>query len=137
MRLTIDTPADFSFVETLNAHGWRRLLPFAVDDEAGTLERVEQLADGRVVLLTLSEEDRALVADVSEDAEPAEVSGLVRRMLQLDLTIAGFHAYAADHPKLRHVPRAVREGCFAPRPCGKTRSRSSARPTRPGHRPER
>ncbi len=107
MLALIPTPSDFSFPETLSAHGWRRLAPFVWDDGAQTLERVEELQAG-VVLLRLRDLEGHVLVDVQghvewNDTTEAEVVGRVRRMLQLDLPIDGFHTYCASHPELAHI----------------------------------
>src|ERR1051326_1489148 len=109
MQIDLMTPADFSFRETLQAHGWRALLPFSWQEETTTLERVERLDNGRVVLLRVHEEGNGLRIAVSEEADREEVVAKVRRMLQLDLPVDAFHAFCAAHPKLCHVP-ARRQG---------------------------
>lgn len=54
MALKIEVGPDFNFRGTVESHGWPGLLPFTWDGEAGRLERVERLAPGRVVHLTIS-----------------------------------------------------------------------------------
>ena len=89
----------------MQAHGWRQLLPFSWDDETSTLERVERLEDGRVVLLSIQEADeRRLHVTASETMDESALRALIRRMLQLDLPIDAFHAYCAARPELAHVP---------------------------------
>lgn len=98
MHLTLPIPDDFSFLETMNAHGWRVLLPFAWHDGTQTLERIERLKDGRVVRMTLHAEADCVCIEVHETVDEAEVIGKVRRMLQLDLPVDRFHAFCdADH----------------------------------------
>jgi 3-methyladenine DNA glycosylase/8-oxoguanine DNA glycosylase len=76
------------------------------------LERVEEMPDGRVVLLRISETVGGLTVDIAGDARPddeREIARRVRRMLQLDLDISEFLSFAAAHPKLGHV-RALKQG---------------------------
>ncbi|HEX5322854.1 MAG TPA: hypothetical protein VFW40_03650 [Capsulimonadaceae bacterium] len=105
MDFTLALPPDFSFRQTLMAHGWRRLAPFSCDDEAGMLRRIERLVDGRVVLIALAEDgaDRLRV-DIPAPANEQEIEGIVRRMLQLDLPVERFHAYCATQSRLAHIP---------------------------------
>lgn len=83
MLLEIPVLLDFSFSETLSAHGWRRLLPFVWDEAEEVLERVEELPEGDVVLLRLrGVADRVQVemqGGVDQVAEE-EVMRRVRRM---------------------------------------------------------
>ncbi len=110
MTILVPVPPDFSFAETLAAHGWRELLPFTWDEDAGVLERVERLSDGRVALLSIRAADPDTVAvSASEDTPTSAATALVRRMLQLDLPVDRFHEFCRDHPKLCHVP-ARRQG---------------------------
>jgi 3-methyladenine DNA glycosylase/8-oxoguanine DNA glycosylase len=112
VAFTIPAPPDFSLRETILAHGWRQLLPFSWEDEAGVLERVERLSEGRGVLLTVRDAAGTLEICVSEPvtaAEEAEIRRRVSRMLQLDLPMDEFHAFCAREPKLAGVP-ARRQG---------------------------
>ncbi len=109
MQVTIPTPADFSFYQTIHAHGWRHLLPFRWNEESSTLERMERFDNGSVALLTLkaSADDHG---DVSvecnrDDVPEAEIAGKTRRMLQLDIDITEFLAYCGGRPELAHVGR--------------------------------
>lgn len=101
----LQTPANFSLVETIEAHGWHQLSPFRWDREEGVLERVEELAMGRVHLLRLSEpKPGSLRLEGAEGTARAEIEARVRRMLQIDLPLEEFHAFCQDRPKLAHVP---------------------------------
>jgi 3-methyladenine DNA glycosylase/8-oxoguanine DNA glycosylase len=105
MTITLPTPPDFSFRETVHAHGWRHLLPFAWNETTQTLERIEQIEDNRVVLLTLrAPSEGTLTITSSEDADEAELTRRARRMLQLDIALDGFHKFCAADPKLAHLP---------------------------------
>ena len=105
----LPTLADFSFHETVSAHGWRRLAPFVWNEADQTLERVEKLPAGVVLIQTSSAGDGVRVKvygkAVKEEAMEAEVVRRVRRMLQLDLPIEEFHAYCRTRPDLSHIAR--------------------------------
>ena len=103
MTISIPTFPDFSFPETLSAHGWRRLLPFVWCEETQTLERIEALTPGSAALLRLHEGDGEMIVEVDGDFDDAEVIRRVRRMLQLDLTLDAFHAYCRTRPELTHL----------------------------------
>lgn len=103
MLIPLATPDDFSFSETLSAHGWRRLLPFVWREDTQTLERVEQLTSGQVILMTLRAAEGEVRIDVTGDDEEADIVERVRRMLQLNLPLVDFHAYCASRPELAHV----------------------------------
>lgn len=108
MRFSIAVPPDFSFAETLNAHGWRRLLPFVWQEETQTLERVEELASGQVVLLKIRFEKTQVIVDVDEARDEADIAWRVRRMLQMDLPLADFHDYCLSRPELSHIVECKR-----------------------------
>ena len=109
MLIQIPVPNDFSFRETLSAHGWRRLLPFVWHEDAQTLERTEELADGRVVRLTIRSDDAHVFVDVEGDGDEADIRARIRRMLQTDVPLADFYAFCAARPNLAHIPD-VRQG---------------------------
>ncbi len=101
MLMTIPTPADFSFYETVAAHGWRRLLPFAWDEDTQTLSRAEDLGEGRVVKLAIRTGADGI--EVQTDTDEAELTRRVRRMLQMDLPLGEFHAHCRRHPHLAPI----------------------------------
>ena len=103
--MKMETPAGFSLRETIEAHGWHQLLPFRWDPEAAVLERVEELADGRVALLRIAEpEAGCLMLEGAEGADEADLTARVRRMLQLDIALDDFHAFCTVRPALAHIP---------------------------------
>ena len=108
MQIAIPVPPDFSFHETLSAHGWRRLLPFVWDEDTQTLERIEELATGDVVRLRLRADGGQVLVDVEGDGDEADVVRRVRRMLQLDLPLTNFHTYCNSRPELAHIAEARR-----------------------------
>ena len=105
MVLEIPTPKDFSLRETIEAHGWHQLLPFRWDREAGALERVEELADGRIALLRIAEPEVGhLTVQGAEGGDEGDLANRVRRMLQIDLALEEFYAFCAARSRLAHVP---------------------------------
>ena len=103
MLIRLSTTTDFSFQETLAAHGWRRLSPFVWHEEQQVLERVEELHDGNVVLLKMQSGEGEVLVDVDGKGDEADVAQRVRRMLQLDVPISGFHSYCISRPELAHL----------------------------------
>ena len=101
--LELPVPPDFSFSETLNAHGWRRLAPFAWDEGAQTLEHVGETGGGAVVRLRLHEAEGIIKVDGDTGAHEDEITRRVRRMLQLDLPLDAFHTYCRSRPELAHI----------------------------------
>ena len=104
--ISIPVPLDFSFQETISAHGWRRLLPFVWQEDTQTLERVEELSDGKVVLLTIQAAAGQVRTGVEDTGDEAEIIQRVRRMLQLDLPLDDFHAYCRSRPELCSIADA-------------------------------
>ena len=90
-------------METLAAHGWRRLLPFVWQEDTQTLERVEELADKSIAPFRIREAEGHILVEVEGKGEEVEALRLVRRMLQLDLPIDGFHNYCRTRPELSHI----------------------------------
>ena len=103
MVFTLPIPPDFSFRETLSAHGWRRLPPFAWHEETQTLERTEETPDGGIVLLRMHDTDGVLHIDMEGEADETEMTRRIRRMLQLDLPIGDFHTYCRTIPELAPI----------------------------------
>ena len=103
MELVLPTPADFSFTETVSAHGWRRLLPFEWHENTQTLSRAEALTDGRVAALEIRAEGREVRVRTDTDCDQTALAARVKRMLQLDLPLDDFHAYCRTRPELAHL----------------------------------
>src|ERR1700722_15167368 len=98
MRLTISAPSDFDLLECVQAHGWRRLLPFGWMEEEKALLRVEEMSPGEVVRVTGRQgDDRKLVVETESDVDPEELQRRVRRILQLDIPMDAFHAFCTEH----------------------------------------
>ena len=105
MQITVAVPADFDFRECVDSHGWRSLAPFSWDPETGVLERAQVFSGGDVGIVRVSEsESGELIIAINIDVQESELSGWVRRMLQLDLPLERFYSFCAGEPKLRHVP---------------------------------
>lgn len=90
-------PQPFDFESTARAHGWVALRPFEWDEAGPELRRIHRLATGQVVRLRMWASEAAAVqvqveaADALGEAELAETSRAVRRMLRLDEDLAEFH----------------------------------------------
>lgn len=112
LSFILPTPTDFSFQETVSAHGWRRLAPFVWNETDRTLERVEELPTG-VVLIQMSSAEKGVQVKVQneeleEKATEKEIVRRVRRMLQIDLSLEEFHAYCRTSPSLSHIAECRR-----------------------------
>ncbi len=103
MLISIPAPPDFSFGETVSAHGWRRLLPFAWNENTQTLTRTEDLGEGRVVHLAIRSEADSVSVETDTGCDEAELTRRVRRMLQMDLPLEEFHAHCRRHSHLASI----------------------------------
>ncbi|MFQ5891302.1 MAG: Fe-S cluster assembly protein HesB, partial [Candidatus Methanofastidiosia archaeon] len=56
--MILKIPIPFSFLKTVESHGWCRLPPFYLDSKRQILTRVERLDGGKIVELEM-EESRA------------------------------------------------------------------------------
>ncbi len=98
----IVTPTDFSFVATIDSHGWRDLTPFQYDTETQTLTRVHALAD-TMVTLTITATNSALHVSVSgieslTDAHTNDLMQAIRRIFCLDWQVQTFYSFLRDYP---------------------------------------
>lgn len=111
-QISLTIPKPYHFAASVCDHGWPALAPFRWVAETATLERVERLTTGQVVLLTLRAQEQAshvqLTIDLVSDqaltaAELAEVTHNVRWMLKLDRDYSDFYALAARHAWIGRV----------------------------------
>ncbi len=108
MEIVIPASVDFSFLETVSAHGWRRLQPFKWDDDTQTLCRAEVFGNGSVAALEISAHADGVQVHADTDCDRAEVTARVTTMLQLDLPLAEFHAYCRAVPVLASLAECRR-----------------------------
>ena len=108
MHITLPTPADFSFLETVSAHGWRRLPPFQWDEDTQTLSRAEDFGDEQVVQVAIAANKNGVIVNTDSDCEEAELTRRIRRMLQIALPLSEFHAYCRSQPELAHLAECRR-----------------------------
>lgn len=108
VRLALSLPPHYRFDMMIEAHGWPQLAPFTWDAEAKALGRVEQLANGKVVLLDIKSPGATLDVDIRgpdlDAVELAEVERAVRWMVELDEDFEEFYAFCDGHPGLQHIP---------------------------------
>lgn len=92
----------FSFTSVVNSHGWRQLAPFSYDENTNTLGYIMQLADGRVVQLTMRDGKDAVIVDTDklDRTERKEVQDKVIWMFGLDMNFSRFYAASRGEPKL-------------------------------------
>jgi 3-methyladenine DNA glycosylase/8-oxoguanine DNA glycosylase len=108
--LTLPTPPDFKFWTTVSSHGWCALPPFGYDDATRTLERIEQLSDGQVVKLTISDAQNGSLAirveGLSGKISPKrgdEIRAIVSRCLNFDQNLSTLHVLVREHPRYQWI----------------------------------
>lgn len=115
-QLSLPLPKPYHFAASVCDHGWPALAPFRWVAETATLERVERLATGQVVLLALQAPDQAAPVQLTigitsacelTAAELAEITATVQWMLKLDRDYGDFYALAAHH---EWIGRVVNQG---------------------------
>lgn len=106
MRVVVTTPLDFSFRETVSAHGWRRLLPFSWDENSQALEHIQEYPSGKIALIRMSDQGNCILVEAHGTACEAEVIESVRRILQMDLPLHEFHGYCRTRPELAPIADA-------------------------------
>jgi len=104
MQFVIDIPHDFSFLATIQAHGWMQLPPFGWLPNSGVLTYAYETPSGSVAALRISEAAGGLTVDVEGSEQQDRVERRVRRILQLDRSLHEFHTYCRSDSKLSHIP---------------------------------
>lgn len=110
----LEVPRPFDLWATARSHGWSSLAPYAWDEAAGALARIDRLPNGRVYRLQLAEgpstSDR--MASVRLAVHPTPRAGdltilrrRARRLLRLDEDLGEFHRLCRAEPALRDIPR--------------------------------
>ncbi len=101
-RLTLPARKPFNFTSVVNSHGWRQLAPFSYDEAANSLGYTFQLADGRVVQLTLRDGKDTLIVETDklDRTERKEVLDKAAWMFGLDMDFSRFYAASGAEPKL-------------------------------------
>jgi len=111
MKLTLTARPPFIFQSVIQSHGWYQLAPNVWDAERQVLTRVERLAKGRVVPLSLSGTGHQIIAEAPGrfgKREQSEIAGKLAWMFMLDADFDEFYALADGETKLQHVrPRAM------------------------------
>ena len=113
-KMTFRVPADFGFLPTVYSHGWFQCPPFYWNAEERELFRVVRDAAGEPTILRIRSPDEARIEVRAErgatsdarlsDADRRLLRGKVRRILQLDQDIHGFHELCRRHAHLAAVP---------------------------------
>ena len=107
MKISIKTPADFSFRRTILSHGWYGLQPFRINESTSELSRVLDIKNGSPVTVSL------LGGKGSVQIEPSRTVGKraaaqivkdVRHMLRLDDDLGSFYKVVADDSEFGWIP---------------------------------
>jgi len=99
----MESPGSFSFLRTVNSHGWFDLPPFHWDNDARVLHRVLTVGGGRTILTSTREAapgaleirlhlPKGSARDRRCAPDRAEAVRQVRHMLRLDEPFGEFHA---------------------------------------------
>jgi len=111
-QISLTIPKPYHFATSVCDHGWPALAPFRWVAAGETLERVERLTTGQVVLLALQAQEQAghvhITIEIASDraltaAELAEVTHNVRWILKLDRDYSDFYTLAARHAWIGRV----------------------------------
>ena len=105
---TISAPSSFNFLSTVYSHGWYQLAPYAYDEKLRLLSRIQQLSDGSVVQLNISDAMHASGypviyfsidgLDVPTQDQEDDAREIISRLLSLDWDLEPFYAEMAQHP---------------------------------------
>ena len=101
-KLNLPARKPFNFTSVVNSHGWRQLAPFSYEENTNTLGYTLQLANGRVIQLTLCDGQDAVIieTDKLDRTERKEVLDKVTWMFGLDMDFSRFYAASRGEPKL-------------------------------------
>ena len=98
--ISIPIPTEpFDFRATVTDHGWYLLAPWRWRPDDATLERVERLPSGRVVLLHIWQDGETLQLGCAESLDAAEwdyAQTSIRRSLRIDQDFAPFYQMAQN-----------------------------------------
>jgi len=116
-KITLAVPQPYAFAQSVCDHGWYALAPFRWDETTKTLERVERLDNGEVVLLRIYQEAQAaeqiiLAIDITavqplSGAVLDELTKRARWMLKIDQDYTAFYSRAVGH---KRIGRIVNQG---------------------------
>ena len=109
--ITLDTPKDFNFWRTVYSHGWCSLLPFSVDKEHHTLNRLFTLSDGSLTLCQISDQKNSALKLKAQSfarlttAHRSEIIQQIASCFRLKEDFSAFHNEAQRYPKYRWIAK--------------------------------
>jgi 3-methyladenine DNA glycosylase/8-oxoguanine DNA glycosylase len=102
--ISIATPSDFSFKNTVGSHGWYDLAPFEYDEAAGTLRYVFRLGNSIVPGLIEGRNGTIEVTVPNKKIDSKKIERDVRHLLRLDDEMSVFYDIVSGHETLSWVP---------------------------------
>ena len=102
VRLRLPATPPFRLGAVVESHGWFQTAPFGWDGGSQALRRVESLPGG-VASVTIRPAEGGVTLEVDRPLDPrdrAEIRVRIRRMLQLDVDVAGFADALSFDPEL-------------------------------------
>ncbi|MEK6334244.1 MAG: hypothetical protein AABM67_04790 [Acidobacteriota bacterium] len=108
MKITINTPDDFSFRRTVLSHGWCALPPFEFDKNAWTLTRVLDAGQPRPVTVKISSTKGGLELKTSRRLGKKAAERIVRdvrHMFRLDDDLESFYRTTAAEPEFAWISK--------------------------------
>jgi N-glycosylase/DNA lyase len=110
MKMSIETPHDFSFKRTLLSHGWSELLPCEVDEQRWKLTRVFDVGGAQPVTASITGTNHLLEVDIPR-GKPGKlalekIARDVRHMFRLDDDMTEFYGAMSANPKFAWIASA-------------------------------
>jgi N-glycosylase/DNA lyase len=112
ITLSLPTPKDFNFWHTVYSHGWCSLLPFHVDKEQQSLNRVLNIDDGAPVYCQISDSKQSFLRiQVSSTKklsgkQCSQITQHLAECLRLTESYSNFYREANRYPKYRWIAKA-------------------------------
>ncbi len=100
-QITIDTPLEFNYRNTIRGHGWYHLKPFDLD-ASGSLRFVINAARGPSAI-AVNEKGRQLAIETDGVADDVEAACAVRHVLRLDDDLGQFYESVTEAEGLEWV----------------------------------
>jgi 3-methyladenine DNA glycosylase/8-oxoguanine DNA glycosylase len=106
MKINIPSRQPFSLSSVIHSHGWARLAPFRIGEEAEDLIYIFNSIDSVVVRLTIQEYEQGVSVIIDGDLSEKgieQVTSAVEWMLALEEDFSEFYRLAEGEPKLQHA----------------------------------
>jgi 3-methyladenine DNA glycosylase/8-oxoguanine DNA glycosylase len=109
--IKLNTPKDFNFWNTVNSHGWCSLLPFSVDKEQQSINRLLTLYDNSLVYCQITDNEKSsLGIRVSypsqlSSTQRSNIKYQIASCLRLTEDYSEFYRVVKRYPKYRWIGR--------------------------------